>query len=116
MSYDEYRGIDPETGKYKSFSERMKMAKADLAGRPDWAKQDFEKLINDLPDAVKNIPTVIEAIGKKFKMAKRVGLDRLKGGYEKEQKEREKRKKTFKKAAEGGSKVTTADKTRQKEV
>jgi hypothetical protein len=94
MSYDEYRGIDPETGEYKSFSERMKMAKADLAGRPDWAKQDFQKLVNDLPDDVKNIPTVIEAIGKKFKMAGKKAVHKILETPE-EKKKRKKRDKAF---------------------
>ena len=52
-----------------SFKERAGMAKEDLAGRPARLKEDLDNLLEALPDAVKNIPTVISAIGNVYKDA-----------------------------------------------
>jgi len=52
-----------------SFKERAGMAKEDLAGRPAKLKEDLDSLLEKLPDAVKNIPTVINAIGDVYKDA-----------------------------------------------
>ena len=103
--------------------EDLKLAGKDLITKPKLMKEDLINQLKAIPEEFKKSPDVLKAIGEEFNMAKRLGVDRIKGGYKKEQKERKDRKDKFKKASEGGSKVTVepsgdsaADKRRQKEV
>jgi len=103
--------------------EDLKLAGKDLITKPKLMKEDLINQLKAIPEEFRKSPDVLKAIGEEFNMAKRLGVDRIKGGYKKEQKERKDRKDKFKKASEGGSKVTVkssgdsaADKRRQKEV